>query len=56
MIETVELNHIKYKYFLFDSWFCNDKNINKILKINKHFISELPKNRLVSLSKEDKLK
>ena len=56
MINTVCLNCVRFKYFVFDSWFCNSKNINKILEIKKHFISELPKNRLISLSKEDKIR
>lgn len=55
MIDTIMLNQIKFKYFLFDSWFCNKDNINKILKIKKDFIAEIPSNRKVSLTKEDKL-
>lgn len=55
ILETVVRNVVKFKYVTMDSWFCNKKNLQKIIKLWKHFITEIPKNRLVSLSFKDKL-
>lgn len=55
ILKTVVNNKIKFKYVTMDSWFCNKKNLQEIVRLNKHFITEVPKNRLISLSYKDKL-
>jgi hypothetical protein len=40
---------------LFDSWFCAKENLDFIVGKKKHFIGALKDNRLVALSKEDKM-
>jgi hypothetical protein len=49
-------NKIKFKYVLADIWFSSKENMEYILENQKHFIFAVKKNRLVALSKEDKLK
>lgn len=49
-------NQVKYKYVLFDSWFSASDTLAYIhKKLKKVFICPLKTNRLVALSKEDKL-
>jgi len=55
ILKTVVKNTIKFKYVTMDSWFCNKKNLQEIIKLWKHFITETPRNRLVSLNYKDKL-
>lgn len=55
MLDKAISNILKFKYVTMDSWFCNKKNLQKIINLWKHFITETPKNRLVSLSYKDKL-
>ena len=55
ILDTVVKNTIKFKYITMDSWFCNKKNLQQIIKLWKHFVTEIPKNRLVSLNYKDKL-
>jgi len=55
MLDKAISNILKFKYITMDSWFCNKKNLQEIIKLWKHFITETPKNRLVSLSYKDKL-
>ena len=49
-------NKIKFKYVLADIWFSSKENMEYILENKKHFIFAVKKNRLVALSKEEKLK
>ena len=52
----VKLNHVKFKYILFDVWFAASHTLNYIhRKLKKHFVCPLKTNRLVALSKKDKL-
>jgi hypothetical protein len=48
-------NAIKFKYVLADIWFSSKENMEYILENKKHFIFAIKKNRLVALSKNDKL-
>lgn len=49
-------NQVKYKYVLFDSWFSASDTLAYVhKKLKKLFICPLKTNRLVALSKEDKL-
>jgi hypothetical protein len=55
ILNTVVTNRVKFKYLVADSRFCNKKNMQQIVEFKRHFIMEIPHNRLVSLSKEEKL-
>ena len=52
----VFLNKIKFKYLLFDTWFAASDTLSYIQnKLKKVFVCPLKSNRLVALSKEDKM-
>ncbi len=49
-------NHVQYKYALWDSWFSSNDNMSFVhYELKKHFIGAIKTNRLVALSKEEKL-
>jgi len=57
MLTTTINNQLKFKYVLMDSWFSSKENmIFSKQKHNKDFICALKSNRLVALSKKDRLK
>ena len=49
-------NRIKFKYTLGDIWFSSKENMEYVLENEKHFIFAIKKNRLVALTKKEKLK
>ena len=52
----VQLNHLKFKYVVWDTWFSAKENFEFIhLNLKKYFVGALKSNRTVALSKEDKL-
>jgi len=52
----VKLNRVKFKHILFDVWFAASPTLAYIhRKLGKHFVCPLKTNRLVALSKKDKL-
>lgn len=52
----VKLNHVKFKHILFDVWFAASPTLSYIhRKLRKRFVCPLKSNRLVALSKKDKL-
>lgn len=56
MLLKCQKNQLKYSYVLADSWFSSNENMKLIhSKLEKHFIFPIKDNRLVALSKEDKL-
>jgi hypothetical protein len=55
MFQICIRNRLKFRYVLFDSWFCAKENLELIVGEKKHFIGALKDNRLVALSKEDKM-
>ena len=56
MFYQILKNLVKFRYVLADSWFACVDTMEHIHKNNKYFIFPLKDNRLVALSKEDKLK
>lgn len=55
MLDTCIQNRLKFRWVLFDSWFCSADNMEHIkLKRKKDFIGALKNNRLVALSEEDR--
>lgn len=48
-------NSLKFNYVLLDSWFTSVDNFRHIRKQNKHFTHALKDNRLIALTREDKL-
>jgi hypothetical protein len=48
-------NDLKFKFVLLDSWFTSVDNFEFIHSHKKHFIGALKDNRLIALTKEDKL-
>lgn len=48
-------NNVRFAYVLADIWFSSVDNMEHILGKKKHFIFPLKSNRLVALSREDKL-
>jgi len=51
-----KLNHVKFKYVLFDTWFAASDTMAYIhTKLKKKFVCPLKTNRLVALSYQDKL-
>jgi hypothetical protein len=48
-------NALKFRYVLLDSWFTSVDNFDCIREKDKHFIGALKDNRLISLTREDKL-
>lgn len=55
MFEKVLKNKVKFSYVLADSWFASNENMKFVAKKNKHFIFAIKDNRLVALSKKEKL-
>lgn len=56
MLLQCQKNHLKYSYVLADSWFSSNDNMKLIhSKLSKHFIFPIKDNRLVSLSKEERV-
>ncbi len=56
MLLTCRKNQLKWRYVLADSWFSSSENMKFIHKnLKKKFILALKSNRLVALTKEDKL-
>lgn len=56
MLKACKANQLKWRYVLADSWFSSTSNMKFIHeKMKKHFVLALKSNRLVALSKEDKL-
>ncbi|MCK5819417.1 MAG: transposase, partial [Psychromonas sp.] len=56
MLKSCKQNQLKWRYVLADSWFSSIGNMKFIHgKMKKHFILALKSNRLVALSREDKL-
>ncbi len=53
---VVFLNKVKFKYLLFDTWFAASETFKYIHdKLKKVFVCPLKSNRLIALSKEDKM-
>lgn len=51
----VQLNHLKFKYVVWDSWFSSKENLDFIHRqLRKLFVVALKSNRTVALSKEEK--
>ena len=48
-------NQVKFLYVLADSWFSSKDNMQEIVDNEKHFILAVKSNRLIALSKSDKL-
>ena len=48
-------NSLKFSYVLLDSWFTSVGNFKHIRSHQKHFIGALKDNRLIALTREDKL-
>lgn len=55
IFKTSLKNAIKFRYVLADIWFSSKENMEYILENKRHFIFAIKKNRLVALSKNDKL-
>ena len=56
MLKACKQNQLKWRYVLADSWFSSTGNMRFIHeKVKKHFILALKSNRLIALSREDKL-
>ena len=56
MLKACKKNQLKWRYVLADSWFSSIGNMRFIHeKMKKHFILALKSNRLIALSREDKL-
>lgn len=52
----VQLNRLKFKYVVWDTWFSSKENLEFVhYKLKKYFVSALKSNRTVALSKQDKL-
>ena len=56
MFDQTLQNQVKFKYVLADSWFASNDTMHHINHKHKCFIFALKDNRLVALSKEDKLR
>ncbi len=53
----VQLNGLKFKYVLWDTWFSSKENLDFVHhQLQKKFVVALKSNRTVALSKEEKLK
>lgn len=51
----VQLNHLKFKYVLWDSWFSSKENLDFVHhSLGKLFVVALKSNRTVALTKEEK--
>jgi hypothetical protein len=52
----VQLNRLKFKYIVWDTWFSSKENLEFVhYKLKKCFVGALKNNRKVALSKQDKL-
>jgi len=52
----IQLNRLKFKYVVWDTWFSSKENFEYVhYKMKKLFVGALKSNRTVALSKEDKL-
>jgi hypothetical protein len=56
MFEKTLKNQVKFRYVLADSWFSSADNMTLVVKRKKHFVFAIKHNRLVALSKSDKLR
>lgn len=56
MFEKTLKNQVKFRYVLADSWFSSADNMALVVKRKKHFVFAIKHNRLVALSKSDKLR
>ena len=55
-LKQIRQNQIAYRYILTDIWFSSSENMTFIkIKLKKDFVMAFKSNRLVALSKEDKL-
>lgn len=53
----LQLNKLRFRYVLWDSWFSSAENFNFVhYELKKYFVAALKSNRLVALSQEDKLR
>ncbi|MEM8528058.1 MAG: hypothetical protein AAGG68_25675 [Bacteroidota bacterium] len=51
-----QINKVKFKYVLWDTWFSSADNFKFIhYELKKYFVAALKSNRLVALSEKDKL-
>ena len=55
MFSSCIQNELKFQYTLLDRWFTSVDNFEFIRSKNKHFIGALKDNRLIALTREDKL-
>ena len=56
ILKACKQNQLKWRYVLADSWFSSTGNMKFIQeKMKKYFVLALKSNRLIALSKEDKL-
>lgn len=56
MFDMCLANQIKFSWVLADVWFASTENMEHIKSKNKDFVMALKSNRLVALTKEDKIK
>lgn len=56
MFDQTLQNQVKFRYVLADSWFGSNGNMKHIHQKKKYFIFPLKENRLIALSKKDKLR
>lgn len=56
MFKQTLKNQVKFTYTLADSWFSSKDNMQMVVDGKKHFIFAVKSNRLIALSKSDKLK
>lgn len=56
MFEKVLQNQVKFAHILADSWFSSNENMKYITDRKKHFLFAVKDNRLIALSKNEKLK
>lgn len=51
----VQLNRLKFKYVVWDTWFSSKENFEFVhYTLKRHFVGALKSNRLVALSEQDK--
>ena len=54
--QSVESQHLKFRYILADSWFASSDNMLFIDKLHKYFVMDVKNNRLCMFSTEDRNK
>jgi hypothetical protein len=54
--QSVDYQHLKFRYVLADSWFASSDNMLFIDKLKKYFIMDVKSNRLCMFSTEDRNK